>query len=76
MGNRVTNAALMTKLEAVDERLEDLCGQVDKMNGRQRDDHDEITRLKEQMSTTSKAQTAFTSIAAVIAALVGVSINR
>ena len=71
MGNRVTNAALMAKLEAVDGKLEDLCDQVEAMNGRQRKDHDEITKLKEQMSTAAKVQATFTSIAAVIAAGIG-----
>jgi len=76
MGDRVTNAALMSTLQAVDAKLQDLCDQVERMNGRQRKDHDEITRLKEQMSTASKVQATFTSIAAILAALVGVNINR
>jgi len=61
MASRITNADLAKKLDQVIEELHE-------MNGRQRTDHDEITRLKEQVGIAAKAQAGFSVLASAIGA--------
>jgi hypothetical protein len=76
MNGRVTNKQLATMIEGLGKSVDDLAGDVKAMNGRQRTDHDAITMLEANLSTTAKAQATLTLIASVLAAAIGVNINR
>ena len=76
---RMTNEGLAEMIGGLAKEMTHIKGAVDKMekgiaeaNGRQRGDHDKITGLETKLGIWGGAQAIFTTVAAIIAGLIGI----
>jgi len=71
MAMGVTNAEIMAEVKAIGSDVTEIKTQIQTMNGRQRDDHDDITVLKTRMSQWATAQALWTASVGVVAGWFG-----
>lgn len=63
----VTNAQIMAEVKGIRQDVIEVKEQIEKMNGRQREDHDKITELEARLGIWGGLQATFTAIAALLA---------
>ena len=72
MAMGITNAEIMAEVKAIGSDVTEIKAQIQTMNGRQRGDHDKITELETKLGIWGGAQAMFTTVAAIIAGLIGI----